>query len=97
MNSEWMDVIETIGYEAAEKLRKRYLGERIRVPSMTPRNLIVPIIKKELRDSTYKELAKKYGLSERSIRRYESWEIKDDCLTSPSGRKYYLNSDDISL
>lgn len=90
MNSEWMDVIYVLGYDTAEKLRKRYAGETIRVPKKTLRNIIVPIIKKELRETTYKNIAKKYGLSERTIRRYETWSIKDNRLISPNGNVYEL-------
>ncbi|MBF0474158.1 MAG: hypothetical protein HQK93_10600, partial [Nitrospirae bacterium] len=63
MSDVWMRFVEILGYEQAEKLRYALAGEVIRIPKKLPKCIIVPLIKKELKDGNYKELVKKYGLS----------------------------------
>lgn len=88
--SNWDIVIKIIGIELSEIIRERLKGEQIAVPSAPPKAYLVPLVKDELRERGYEELARKYRLSSRTIRRYEKWEIHHDRIISPSGREYRL-------
>lgn len=96
----WTRVIELMeenirkvstGFELSEIIRNEFLGEEIRIPSKLPVTYIVPIVKSELKKNDYKSIAKKYNLSELTVRRYERWEMREDKLISPDGHTYFLN------
>ena len=101
MSEVWMRFIDILGYEQAEKLRFELAGEVIRIPKSLPKCIIVPLVKKDLKDLDYQAVVKKYGLSECTVRRYEKWKIKDGntndlkMLISPSGRVYELELEDL--
>lgn len=93
----WTRVIEILeenlskvktGFELSEVLRQELKGEEIRVPVKLPVSYIVPIIKKELRSASYHDLARKYSLSEQTIRNYDMWKVQGNKLISPDGREY---------
>jgi len=85
-----MRFIDILGYEQAEKLRFEMAGEVVRIPKTLPKFIIVPLVKKDLKDLDYQAVVKKYGLSECTVRRYEKWKMKDGVLTSQSGREYEI-------
>lgn len=86
----WDKIVELIGDENAEKLRVEFRGEEIRIPVHPPKETLVPRIKEDLKNGTYEEIAKRYSLSVKTVRRYEKWKVKDGRLISPSGREYLL-------
>lgn len=88
--SNWNILIEIIGIELSEIIRERLKGEVIVAPSAPPKAYLVPLVKNELRERGYEELARKYRLSSRTIRRYEKWKLRHDRIISPSGREYFL-------
>lgn len=90
MSEVWLRFIDILGYEQAEKLRWELAGEVVRIPKKLPKCVIVPLVKKELEINTYKDVVKKYQLSECTVRRYEKWKLKDGSLISPTGRIYNL-------
>ena len=89
----WTRLTEIAGFDVAEKIRQEFAGETIRVPKKLPKTFIVPLVKQELRSKDYGEVAKKYGLSERTIRDYARWSVEADRLVSPDGKVYFLKED----
>jgi hypothetical protein len=87
---DWDTVVDLIGFEASEKIREVFARERIAVPARPPRSVIVPAVVEDLGSMSYKEVAKKYGLSYRTITRYEKWKIRNGVLISPDGAREYL-------
>jgi len=84
----WSRIVELFGEEIAERMRQEFAGETVRFPKKQPKETIVLIVKAELKSKSYQEIAQKYKLSERTIRNYERWEIKEDRIISPDGRSY---------
>lgn len=103
--AEWTRVISLMeenyccvksGFELAEIIRNEFKGEEIRIPSKLPVAYIVPIVKKELKSgSNYERIAATYGLSVKTVRRYETWNIQGGKLVSPDGHEYLLGEDPI--
>jgi len=93
MSEVWMRFVDILGYELAERLRFELSGTVVRIPKNSPKCIIVPLIKNELKCCNYKDVVKKYGLSESTVRRYEKWKMKDGVLISPNGKKYEIEGD----
>lgn len=88
----WSELAEMIGDdELAEKIRRKFANERIKVPGKPIKRHIVLIVKQELKTKSYSEVAKKHNLSEMTVRNYESWKISEERLISPSGREYQIS------
>jgi len=88
----WHELAAMIGNEElAERIRQRFAGERIEIPSRMPVYVIVMKVKAELKTGNYADIAGKYGLSVRTVRNYDKWKIIEGRLISPAGREYLLS------
>ena len=78
LDADQRQLAECIGLEAYKKLLKNYAGSSVRV--RMPDKITIPLRNKEIKDkfngSNYGELAREYHLSEDSIRKIVSSEIK---------------------
>ncbi|MDE5583072.1 MAG: DNA-binding protein [Ruminococcus sp.] len=68
---EQRELAETVGLEAYRKLVKNYGGMTLYIPKreIIPKDVRNKEIKKSINGSNYRELARKYELSEMTIRR----------------------------
>ena len=65
----YKDMVEVLGYETTLKIYQNYKGQQITFPmTLLDKKYIAKKIKKEYNGKNSKELAKKYGYSERRIR-----------------------------
>jgi DNA-directed RNA polymerase specialized sigma24 family protein len=71
MSLGWKNIVDVIGEEAANKLRSVFKGEIFLVPKTLPARIVAPLVLKDLKTMNYSQIAKKHGLSESTIRRYE--------------------------
>lgn len=78
LDADQRQLAECIGMEAYKKLLKNYAGSRVRV--RMPDKITIPLRNKEIKDKfngyNYGKLAREYHLSEDSIRKIVSGEIK---------------------
>ena len=78
LDADQRQLAECIGLEAYKKLLKNYAGSAIRV--RMPKRITIPVrnmeIKNKFNGGNYGKLAREYDLSEDSIRKIVSGEIK---------------------
>lgn len=67
----WERVIELLGDDQAEMLRKELAGCTLKVPKKVPRVIVIRMMQQQTLAGRYQEIAAKYGLSGRTLRRYE--------------------------
>ena len=88
LDADQRELAECIGLEAYIKLLKNYAGSRVRV--RMPDKITIPLRNKEIKDKfngyNYGKLAREYHLSEDSIRKIVSSEIKRIKYSPPEGQ-----------
>ncbi len=69
-NGVYKDIAEEFGYEVAEQFFKSFRGLNINFPMrLYSQNFIIGALKEEYDGTNLKELARKYGYSDRWIRK----------------------------
>jgi hypothetical protein len=66
----WQRVIEIAGPEIAEQIRQEFAGERIVIPAKPRMETVLQEDSSLVFNARYEDLKKKYGLCDRTIRRY---------------------------
>lgn len=88
LDADQRQLAECIGMEAYKKLLENYAGSPIRV--RMPDKITIPLRNKEIKDKfngyNYGHLAREYHLSEDSIRKIVSSEIKRIKYSPPEGQ-----------
>lgn len=66
----WARVIEILGFEQAELLRREFKGELLQVPKKLPAEIVLQLDRQLVMQARYDEIKEKYGLSRMTAYRY---------------------------
>ncbi len=99
LSADQRELAECIGMDAYKKLLKNYAGSCVYVckPDTVTLNARNAQIRKEFNGYNYLDLAKKYNLSEISIRRIVSPVIAKVRAAPLPGQVFFFNDDDTKI